>query len=63
LNVLRNKGRKRWHLDMLLQGRFAAIGPRYNEKLCAFIDGHWDPARAADHAPSLHRALKALARI
>lgn len=63
LNVIRKKGRKKWQKEMLPQGKTAAIGPKYNEKLCEFVDQHWDPARAAERSPSLLKAIQAFQRI
>jgi len=62
LNVIRRKGRKKIHREMLPQGA-AQIGPRYNEILCDFVDSSWEPERAAKRSPSLDRALKALMMI
>jgi len=62
LNVIRRKGRKKIHREMLPQGA-AHIGPRYNEVLCDFVDSSWEPERAATMSPSLDRALKALMKI
>ncbi len=62
LNVIRRKGRKKIHREMLPQG-VAQIGPRYNEVLCDFVDNLWEPERAAERSPSLDRALKALMMI
>ncbi len=59
LNVLRSKGRKKWHKEMLPKGPLAAIGPRYNEKLCEFVVDEWEPGRAKNVAPSLERAIRA----
>ncbi len=63
LNVIRKKGRKKWQKEMLPQGKIAAIGPRYNEKLCEFVEHHWNPMRAAEHSPSLEKALAAFQRV
>ncbi len=62
LNVIRKKGRKKIHREMLPQGA-AQIGPRYNEILCDFVDRLWEPERAAKRSPRLDRALKALMKI
>ena len=62
LNVLRKKGKKKFHKEMLPRGD-AHIGPRYNEILCDFIKNRWSPSRAADNSPSLKRALDALGKI
>lgn len=62
LNVIRRKGRKKIHREMLPHGA-AQIGPRYNEILCDFVERLWDPERAAKRSPSLDRALKALMMI
>ncbi|MBT3200073.1 MAG: hypothetical protein HN350_09170 [Phycisphaerales bacterium] len=63
LNVISDKGRKKWHKDMLPQSPTASIGPLYNEKLCEFICEKWDPARASANSPSLARAIAALKRL
>ena len=62
LNVIRRKGTKKIHREMLPQGH-AHIGPRYNEVLCNFIDNSWMPERAAVNSPSLDRAIKALLKV
>ncbi|MDM8556682.1 hypothetical protein QUF75_18305 [Desulfococcaceae bacterium HSG7] len=62
LNVIRRKGTKKIHREMLPQGS-AHIGPRYNEVLCDFVDKSWVPERAAEKSPSLDRALKALMEV
>lgn len=62
LNVIRRKGRKKIHREMLPQGA-AHIGPRYNEVLCDFVDSSWKPERAAERSPSLDRAMKAIMKI
>jgi hypothetical protein len=59
LNVIRRKGRKKIHREMLPSGA-AQIGPRYNEILCDFVENAWEPERAAKNSPSLDRAIKAL---
>ncbi len=62
LGVLRNKGKKKKHAEMLPRG-VSHIGPRYNETLCRFVETTWSPERAAKHSPSLKRAIHALQRI
>jgi hypothetical protein len=62
LNVIRRKGRKKIHREMLPQGA-AQIGPRYNEILCNFVESSWEPERAAKRSPSLERALQSLMMI
>ena len=62
LDVIRRKGRKKMHREMLPKGA-AQIGPRYNEVLCDFVESSWSPERAAERSPSLDRALKALMKI
>ena len=59
LNILRNKGTKKWHKDML-PGKNAYIGPLYNEKLINFINNKWSPEKAARLSPSLNHAMKAI---
>lgn len=62
LNVIRRKGRKKIHREMLPQGA-NRIGPRYNEILCDFVESSWEPERAAKRSPSLDRAMNALMMI
>ncbi len=63
LTILRKKGTKSWHKQMLPDGNSASIGPLYNEKLCEFVSGYWDPSRASCVSPSLRRAIHALRSI
>ncbi len=63
LGIIRRKGKRKWHKEMLPSGRTASIGPTYNGKLCEFINGHWDPVQAASVSPSLNRAVNALSRL
>lgn len=62
LSIIRRKGQKKWHREMLPQGPTASIGPAYNERLCAFIEGHWSPDQAAQNSASLRKAIAALAQ-
>ncbi len=62
LRVLRKKGRKKIHREMLPRGA-AHVGPRYNEILCDFVNNYWAPERAARRSPSLDRAWRALLKI
>jgi hypothetical protein len=62
LNVIRQKGKKKWHQDMLPQSPTATIGPLYNEKICLFVKEHWNPTCAESISPSLARAIKAFDR-
>lgn len=62
LNVIRKKGRKRYHKEMLPIG-IASIGPGYNDVLCEFVRQHWSPVRAGKNSPSLKRAIKAFRKI
>jgi len=62
LNVIRKKGRKRYHKEMLPTG-IASIGPGYNDVLCEFVRQHWSPVRAGKNSPSLKRAIKAFRKI
>ena len=62
LNVIRRKGMKRVHKEMLPNGT-AHIGPRYNEVLCNFVSAKWSPSRASCNSPSLKRAIDALHRL
>ena len=60
LNVVRQKGRKKWHREMLPLSPSAQIGPRYNEKICEFVTKYWSPDRASASSPSLSRAIESL---
>ncbi len=62
LDVIGRKTGKKWTWDMLPTGR-ARIGSGYNAGLCAFIRNHWSIDRACSKAPSLQRAVDALARV
>jgi hypothetical protein len=62
LGVLRRKGRKKRHREMLPRGN-AHIGPGYNAEICRFIEKKWSPLRAAAKSPSLRRAIEALKRL
>jgi hypothetical protein len=62
LNVIRSKGRKRIHREMLPSGN-AHIGPKYNEVLCNFVENHWDIDEAKQYSSSLQRTISALSRI
>jgi len=62
LNVIRSKGKKKRHKNMLPRGS-AHVGPIYNEVLCDFINTTWSPARASENSPSLRRAIDALMRL
>lgn len=62
LNVIRSKGRKRFHRDMLPAGN-AHIGPKYNTVLCDFVENSWDIDQAQQYSPSLQRTVNALNRI
>ncbi len=42
------------------KGAVAAQGLSYNARLCEFVGARWSPARAAERAPSLDRARRAL---
>ena len=61
LNVIRAKGRKRYHKDML-PSENAHVGPEYNPRLCEFVKDHWNVARAAECSGSLNRAINAINR-
>ncbi|HFD87121.1 MAG TPA: hypothetical protein ENJ35_05555 [Gammaproteobacteria bacterium] len=62
LDVIRTKGRKRFHRDMLPTGN-AHIGPEYNRVLCDFVNNHWNIDEAQQYSPSLQRTVDALRRI
>lgn len=61
LNVIRAKGRRLYHKDML-PSENAHVGPEYNPRLCAFVKDHWNVARAAEYSSSLKRAINAINR-
>ena len=44
-------------------GEATRPGSGYNQHLCAFVRETWNAANAAQHAPSLARAIKALKRL
>lgn len=62
LNVLRSKGRRKIHKDML-PGKNAHVGPMYNPVLSEFVNSFWDPERASKHSQSSSRSLTALQRV
>ncbi len=62
LNVVRKKGRRKRHREMLPRGT-ANIGPGYNDVLCAFVEDHWSSNRASARSPSLKKAIDALNRV
>ena len=61
LNIVRAKGHKRYHKDML-PSETSHVGPEYNPRLCAFVNDHWGVDRAAEKSPSLRRAIAAINR-
>jgi len=63
MNVLRKKGRKKWHREMVPKTASASIGPLYNEKLCRFVRNDWDPGRAQVRSPSLKRSIQAFKKV
>ncbi|MBX3177009.1 MAG: hypothetical protein KF886_06605 [Candidatus Hydrogenedentes bacterium] len=62
INVIRAKGKKKMHADMLPRGS-GHVGPLYNDVLCRFIQSTWSANRASRFSPSLMRAINALHRI
>ena len=60
LDVIRRKGRKKWHREMLPLSPTASLGPEYNRKLAEFVKTGWDPNRAACTSRSLDRTIDAL---
>ncbi len=62
LDVIRLKGRRRFHRDMLPTGN-AHIGPEYNTVLCDFVENRWNIDEAQQYSPSLQRTVNALNRI
>lgn len=61
LNIIRSKGRKRYHRDML-PGHTASVGIEYNPRLCRFVNERWNVATAARNSESLRRAISAINR-
>lgn len=59
LNVVRSKGRKRFHKEML-PSEMAHVGPEYNPRLCDFVNSQWNVGRAAEKSASLQRAVAAI---
>jgi hypothetical protein len=39
------------------------VGPAYTSRLVEYVENHWQPARAAQHADSLRRAIQCLQRL
>ena len=62
LNVIRSKGRKQYHKEMLPRGN-AHVGSGYNSKLCEFVETHWNLGVARNYSGSLEKAIMALNRI
>ena len=58
LDVIRNKGKKKFHKDMLPSGPSAHIGPEYNRHLVQFVHNRWDIDAAKQKSPSLNRAIQ-----
>jgi len=63
LDVIRRKGRKKWHREMLPLSPTASIGPEYNRKLVEFVKTRWNPITAACTSRSLSRTIDALWRL
>ncbi len=59
MNVIRSKGRKRYHKEMLPSGG-AHVGPEYNPKLCEFVNTYWNLDVAKVRSGSLQRAINAM---
>lgn len=59
LDIIRKKGRKRYHRDMLPSGS-AHVGPEYNARLCTFVQERWNIDTATKKSLSLQRALVAI---
>lgn len=57
LDVIRNKGQKKWHKEMLPKTDHVGIGPLYNSKLCEFVKDYWNISEAMKHSDSLNRAV------
>jgi len=39
------------------------VGPAYTSRLVEYVENHWQPARAAQHADSLRRAINCLKQL
>ncbi|MFA7172679.1 MAG: hypothetical protein WC340_04580 [Kiritimatiellia bacterium] len=61
LNIIRLKGRKRYHRDMLPRN-IANVGIEYNYRLSKFVNERWNVATAASNSESLRRAIAAINR-
>lgn len=59
LNIIRSKGRKRYHREML-PGKTSAVGPEYNSRLCEFVEDYWSLQQARKSSESLRRAIESL---
>ncbi|MBN2684969.1 MAG: hypothetical protein JXR40_06795 [Pontiellaceae bacterium] len=61
LNIIRSKGRRRIHKDMLPR-KNAHLGPEYNAQLCRFVQDNWNVGCAKEKSESLARAVAAICR-
>ena len=63
INIARRSRAKTIRQDIIpSQLSSARQGPDYTGQLIQFTTSRWDPARAAEHAPSLRRTLRSLSR-
>lgn len=63
LHLARRSGRRLIRQEVVSAQDANTPGPGYNLHLRDFIAGHWDARRAAEHSPSLARALARVAAI
>jgi hypothetical protein len=64
VNLARDSRRRDIQQDMVPRpssGR--KVGPAYTSRLVEYVENHWQPARAAQHADSLRRAIQCLQRL
>jgi len=64
VNLARQSRRRDIQQDMVpppSSGR--KVGPAYTSRLVEYVENHWQPARAAQHADSLRRAIQCLQRL
>lgn len=64
IQICRKVQRKSFREELVPEkGSTAKVGVGYNLHMVRFVRDHWDPARAAQNAPSLARARRRLAEL
>jgi hypothetical protein len=64
VNLVRQSKSRRLRAELVPeQGTALSIGPLYNERLGQFVQTTWNPARAAEQAPSLQRTRHRLSAL